>query len=283
MEYLMRNSEEIHFLPSTLETVDGGLYRWLDETLNLHTKTNNGIYKVPVLWLGSERAWQIKNDQRIRDKVGKLILPLITINRNGVVKDPNFKGIFQANIYEIQDYRGGAIPADRRINQDKTQNFQNNIANRKTDNKQDTGKNIENNQIVYDTFNSPIPVHVVMNYSITLRTEFQQQMNDLLQPFITTTGQINSFLFTKDGHRYEGFVQQDFSFSNNTTNLAEEERMFETKVDIKVLAYLVGEGYNRNKRVLSKRENPVRVRITNERRILADKVPWKKKDDDYRE
>ena len=279
----MRNSEEIHFLPSTLETVDGGLYRWLDETLNLHTKTNNGIYKVPVLWLGSERAWQIKNDQRIRDKVGKLILPLITINRNGVVKDPNFKGIFQANIYETQDYRGGAVPADRRINQDKTQNFQNNIASRATDNEQQTGKNSENNQIVYDTFNSPIPVHVVMNYSITLRTEFQQQMNDILQPFITTTGQINSFLFTKDGHRYEGFVQQDFSFSNNTTNLAEEERMFETKVDIKVLAYLVGEGYNRNKRVLSKRENAVRVRITNERRILADKVPWKKKDDDYRE
>ena len=34
-------------------------------------------------------------------------------------------------------------------------------------------------------------------------------MNDLIAPFITTTGQINSFLFEKDGHRFEAFIQQE--------------------------------------------------------------------------
>ena len=236
----MQNDEFIKFKASTFESIDTGLYEWVDSNLDLHTKTNKGIYKVPVLWLGSERVYQIKNDVRIRDKVGKLILPLVTVNRASVVKDPNFKGSFQANLFEKNDYRGGAIPASSRINQDKTQNFQNALVQQTSSNTQQTGKFPENPEIVYDSYNAPIPVYVTINYDITLRTEYQQQMNDLMQPFLTSTGQINSFTFKRDGHTYEAFIQQDFSMKNNTTNIGEEERMFETKVTIKVLGYLVG-------------------------------------------
>ena len=272
--------EKIKFKASTIETIDTSLYDWLSN-LGLRTTTNKGLYEVPVLWLGTERVWQIKNDQRIRDKVGKLILPLITINRDSISKDPSFKGSFQANLYENTDYKGGAHPAGSNINQDKTQNFQNVIAASNTQNKQQTGKVNKNNQIVYNTYNAPIPVYINTTYSIVLRTEYQQQMNDLLQPFITTTGQINSFILLKDGHRYESFIQQDFSFNNNTKNIGEEERMFETTVQIKVLGYLVGEGLNRSRPTLSRRENQVKVRITNERVLVGDKIPWKKKDNDY--
>jgi len=277
------NDEYIHFQASTIETIDTGLYEWVDNSLDVHTKTNKGIYKVPVLWLGSERVWQIKKDVRIRDKVGKLILPLITINRSSMTKDPNFKGAYQANIPENGDYRGGAEPAGSTINQDKTKNFQSTIKQRELDNAQQTGKLDENNQIVYNNYTAPIPVYVTMVYSITLRTEYQQQMNDLLQPFIATTGQINSFIFKKDNHKYEAFIQQEFSMNNNTANVGEDERMFETKVEIKVLGYLSGEGYSRKKPLLARRENQVKVRFTSERRMVGDKVPWKKKDKDYRE
>ena len=280
----MPSSEEyIKFEASTIETIDTGIYGWLKDSLDLHTKTNKGIYKVPVLWLGSERVWQIKKDARIRDKVGKLILPLVTINRTGMQKDPNYKGAYQANNFEKNDYKGGVEPVGSRIQQDKTQNFQSTIAQKKTFNKQQNYKLDENNQIIYETFNASIPVYVAVTYSIILRTEYQQQMNDLLQPFITSTGQINCFLFESDGHKFEAFIQQDFSMNNNTSNLSEEERMFETKVDIKVLGYLCGEGYSRKKPTLARRENQVKVRITGERRIVGDKIPWKKKGKDYRE
>ena len=276
-------TDKIKFKASSLETIDSGIYEWVDGFLDLHTITNNGLYKVPVLWLGSERTWQIKSDKRIRDKVGKLILPIMTVNRDSVVKDPTFKGSFQAHLFEEIDYKGGAHPAGSNINQDKTQNFQNAIATSKNKNNQQTGKIDKNNQIIYNTYNAPIPVYINATYNITIRTEYQQQMNDLLQPFITTTGQINSFVVKKDGHRYEAFIQQDFSFNNNVKNLGEEERMFESTVSIKVLGYLVGEGFNRKKPVLSRRENQVKVRFTNERRLVGDKIPWKKKDNDYTE
>jgi len=274
-------TEKIKFEASTIETIDTSLYEWVNSFLDLHTKTNKGMYKVPVLWLGSERVWQIKNDKRIRDKVGKLVLPLVTINRDSITKDPSFKGSFQANLYEKRDYKGGATDAGSNINQDKTQNFQNSIRNRDTNNKQQTGKVKENNETIYNTYNGPIPVYINVTYAITLRTEYQEQMNDLLQPFVTTTGQINSFPLVIKNHRYEGFIQQDFSMNNNTTNIGEDERMFETKVQIKVLGYLVGEGFNRPRPTLARRENQVKVRITGERTIVGDKIPWKKKDNDY--
>ena len=86
-----------------------------------------------------------------------------------------------------------------------------------------------------------------------------------------------------DGHRYEAFIQQDFAMNNNTKNIGDEERMFETTINIKVLGYLVGEGYNRSKPVLARRENQVKIRITSERALVGDKIPWKKKNNDYRD
>lgn len=275
-------TKEITFMPSTIETIDTGMYEWLDEVLSLSTTTNDGFKKVPVLWLGTERAFQIKNNSLIRDKVGKLKLPLITLNRESLAKDPSFKGSFQANIFEDGDYKGGgAATVARTIRQDKTRNFANADRRRRDKNGNETGKG-ENKKVVYNTVTMPVPTYVSVMYSITLRTEYQQQMNDLVTPFITSTGQINNFLFEKDGHRFEAFIQQDFA-ENKNVNLGDEERMFDTTVKIKVLGYLVGEGVNREKPKVTIRENAVEIRISRERVIVGDTRPWSRDDFDYRE
>jgi hypothetical protein len=51
-------------------------------------------------------------------------------------------------------------------------------------------------------------------------------MNELLQPFIARTGQINAFVMKRNGHLYEAFIDQGFSHNNNVSNLGEEMRMF---------------------------------------------------------
>ena len=56
-------------VPSTLENIDTAVFRFVDETLNAHVRTNQGIEKVKVLWFGSERAFQIKNNKDLRDGV----------------------------------------------------------------------------------------------------------------------------------------------------------------------------------------------------------------------
>lgn len=269
-------------MPSSIETIDLGIFRYVNEELNLHTTTNSGFKKVPTIWLGTERTFQVKNNKDIRDGVGKIKLPLITVNRDSIAKDPAFKGSFQAHIFENPDYKGGAITRVRRVQQEKTRNFKNADVARSVGDVNATGK-IDSNKVVYEYLTSPIPTYITVMYTVVLRTEYQQQMNDLMTPFITRTGQLNSFLFSQDGHRYEAFIQSDFSENKNTTSLNEEERMFETKINIKVLGYLIGEGPNRDKPEITIRENAVEVKISRERVIVGDKTPWKKKDKDYRE
>ena len=269
-------------LPSTIETIDLGIYNFVNEGLNLHTTTNEGLKKVPAIWLGTERVFQVKNNKDIRDSVGKIKLPIITINRDSIAKDPSFKGSFQAHVFEEGIYKGGAITRARRISQEKTRNFKNADFAKEDKNSLSTGK-ADSNKVVYEFITSPLPTYVTVMYSVVLRTEFQQQMNDLMTPFITRTGQLNAFIYEQDGHKYEAFIQSDFAENKNTTSLNEDERMFETKVSIKVLGYLLGDGLNRDKPQVSIKQNAVDVKISRERVITGDKAPWKKKDKDYRE
>ena len=265
---------------STVETVDTGLFEWVDQFLNLHTSTNRGLVKTPVLWLGTERVYQIKKDQRIRDTHGKLILPLITINRSSMTKDMAFKGSYQAHL--PGNSGGGSTKWKQQFNQPVNSKFQATEHYKKSKGQQ-TGKPEDVGGKVYDHYHTQMPVYLTMMYDITIRTEYQQQMNDLIQPLITTTGQINSFIFKKDGHSYEAFIEQSFAQNDTVSSLAEQGRIFETKVSIKALGYLIGEGINSPKPKLLRQENRCRIRFTRERSMIGDKIPWKIKDDDYRD
>jgi len=276
------STREIPFLPSTIETIDVGFYNYINDTLNLHVTSNKGFRKVPVLWLTAERAFQFKNNKDIRDSGGHLILPLMTVNRASMTKDPTFRGSHYAHIYENTDYKGGATPVASRIQQIKTRNFAGIEASKQTKNKSQTGK-VDNNKVVFETIELPVPTYVSIMYDVSIRTEYVQQMNTLMLPFITKTGGINNFFFENEGHRYEAFIQQDFSPDTNATNLREGERFFLTKIQIKVLGHLLGEGPNREKPKAIIRENLVDVKISRERTILGDKQPWNDGRGKYRE
>jgi len=130
-------------VPSTLENIDTAVFRFVDETLNAHVRTNQGIEKVKVLWFGSERAYQIKNNKDLRDSVGKLRLPIITVARTSVSKDDAFKGAVQS-----EELDNNKIMIKRVIKQDKTQNFKN------ADRRRETGDNTgptSSKKVVYET------------------------------------------------------------------------------------------------------------------------------------
>ncbi len=98
MDCLMQNDDQTKFDLSTLETIDIGLYDHINDIFDIHVNTNRGFKKVPVLWLSAERTFQIKNDRTFRDSIGKLTLPIITIERTSIVKDKTIKGAVQADI-----------------------------------------------------------------------------------------------------------------------------------------------------------------------------------------
>ena len=276
--------KEVTFMPSTLETIDRALFSFIDSELDLHVNTNKGWTKVSSIWVSAERAFQIKNNKDLRDSNGVLKLPLATIERTSVIKDPTFKGTFQAHIPDsgrnMRSVRRVNVPAGRIINQDKTSNFKNAWTARRSGDINNTtvghgqvnfpSGETSKQRTVFQTIYQPIPVYVKVMYSIKIRTEYLQQMNDVFQPFITKTGQINNFFISHEGHRFEGFIENDFAQSNNVAELGEEERSYETEIQLRILGYLMGEGPNAEKPKLSFVENYVDVKIPRERVVLGD-------------
>ena len=256
--------KEYPIVPSTLELIDEALFNHVNG-LNLRATTNKGWKKTPVIWTSAERTYQIKQDKDIRDGSGTLILPLITVERMSVVKDMNRKGTIWGNV--DRNKRGGSIVVSKRINQDKTSNIANADSFRKED---QLNFPRDNKKIVYEWISVPMPTYVEIVYTVSLRTEYQQQMNELVTPFITKTGAINYFPLRNKGHFYEGFIQDSFAASNNLAGLGEEERKYETRIDIKVLGYLLGEDNNQETPKMVITENAVEVKIPRERIIFGD-------------
>mgnify|MGYP001246339274 CR=1 FL=1 len=276
-------NEKIVIKTSSIETIDKAVYNFIQDDLNLHTNTNGGFRKVPVLWISPERAFHIK-EKEIRDSVGKLKLPLITIERTGFDKDPQFKGGFQANIFPetsgIRGYRKHQRKIKKEISEKPTNKFASTDSFEKN---QQHHYPYSNSKIVMEEYYTPIPVWVSCLYSITLRCEYQQQMNDLMTPFATRTGNINAAIIKEGNHKYEAFIQSGFSQSNNLSNLGEDERSFQSKIDIKVLGYLLGDGVNEEVPAVIKKETVVEVKLVRERTIVGDEKPWVTDNKKYRD
>ena len=267
---------EMTMMPSTIETIDYALFDWMNEVVNPFATTNKGWEKVKVRWVSGERSWQVKSDRDIRDGSSRIILPMITMHRNGFQKDPAMKGVAWAHIPNANDAKGGArsLTVSRRIGQGKTSKFANATAKRLYN--QNTFP-FENKKVVYETKTFSIPVYVVGSYTISIRTEYLQQMNEIIQPLITKTGQINNFFIERDGHRFEGFFQNDVSDNSNAVNMGDDSRYYLNTIDIKVLGYLIGEGKNADRPRVTVRENAVEVRIPREHVIYGDINEYLKK------
>ena len=262
--------KEVGMLASTIETIDYAMMSWMKEDLDLSARTNYGYTEVPIFWQTPERTFQIKNEKSLRDENGSLILPAIGIERTAIVKDPTRKGSFQAHTFS-PDHKGraGRMVIARKIKQDKTRNFA--VA---TGTRTNTGGKLQdyfpriNKQVVIQSLSIPIPVYVNVEYKIVIKTEYQEQMNQLIQPFMTRTGQINSFLMRRNGHIYEAFIDQNFTHNNNLSDLGEEIRTFETTINIRILGYLIGEGENDDRPIVEIEESVVEVTFPRESGVI---------------
>ena len=290
MVFSMQNDRRgLEFQASTIETIDAAIHNYIKE-LNLHASTNKGFKPVPIIWVGAERTYQIKNDLSIRDSEGLLKLPLITIERKEIEKDPS-KSLIPANVPEYG--KGGYIRVRRRIKQDKTTNFKNAQNLKKSGGNEDIGTNdrefimerkfparvskmfdtrpvTARGKTVYETVFVPVPVYVNVKYEVHLRTEYQQQMNQLLTPFISGNRQGRNhkyFTVTHDNHMFEGFIDNSFSNDNNAAKLDEEERIFNSVINVSILGYLIGGGDNENANIAKTYESIVELKVSRERVI----------------
>jgi hypothetical protein len=256
-------------LPSTLEDIDFAMYDYVNETLNIQVSNHDAFVKVPVVWATAERVFQVKKDSHFRDAEGTLKYPLIVVERAGTEKSLSRKGRWFGNVPPTNDAKQNNYRVYTRIKQDKTANFANAEAQRIT-----KGTHINfvmpKHKVVYEHLMVPMPVHIELKYKISLIAEYQQHVNSMTAPFLTKTGNINYFVMQRNNHTYEGFISESFAHSNTIADLGEEERKFQTDVEIEVIGYLLDDEENQKQPFAVKRETAVSIRIPRERSIIGN-------------
>jgi len=265
--------KEIELQPSTIETIDRALFEFIENDLDIFCTTNKGFKKVPFIWAGAERAYQIKHNRELRDVNGWLIYPIMSLERKGITKDLAKRGAYYAAAQNINDTKGGSMTIARTIKQDKTANFANAGSKKLLSNVVGNNQSNfprKNDKVVYETITVPIPVYLEINYTLTVMAEYQQQINEMITPFITRTGAINYTVVEKDNHRFEVFIDSDYALNNNASSLLEDARGYETQINFRVTGYIMGADKNEERPKIVRRENAVEVKIPREHVIVGD-------------
>jgi len=254
---------------STFETIDMAMFTWLNETLDVHATTNEGIKKVPVVWFSRERAFQIKEERDNRDNNGFLDFPQIQLTRTTMtLTAPGERptpGIFRKGL----DYKNNQYGFWRKVQQDKTKNFAN--AKSQRDYSQPNFK-FNNNEIVYEYVFTPYPSYYDITYEVQLKALYIQQINEMMAPVQRIVYPYNGsiFLLKYQGFKYEATMDKTMNFTSNSPDIGEVEKIYESKFTIKVLGYTTTSNINQVTPNVVYRETPAKVRINRERTILGD-------------
>jgi hypothetical protein len=253
-------SRDVPRFKSSLEDIDFAVYKFLDNTMDIQANTNKGFKKVPVIWSAAERAHNIKDDGINRDSTGMIILPVVSVERKGVKKEEKSRVIPFSKLDPVNDLKGGFLTINKVIKQDKTRNFANADAYRRAgQNNFPLYKKGKNGKIVYETITIPIPIYVTVSYDFVIRTEYQEQMNDILTPFIRVSNGHRRVMLEHNSNQYEAFIGEDYTSSNAVVNYESNERKYETTISMEVFGYLIGDEKNQKRPRVVRREKAVQI------------------------
>lgn len=244
---------------SSIESVDTAMYNWLSG-LNLFCNTNSGWKRTPVIWVAPERAFMVKHERELADGTGAIIPPFISLERTAISRETSKNGVFYANIPP----KDTEFMLSRRVNQERTSKFINAYA-KKTSGSGFSRPTKIKNKVVYEYKSMRMPTYANFTYTISIMAQYQQQMNELVQPFLTLFGSNRYFVVKEKSYTYECFLAQEVGLTNNVASMEGEERKYVSKLTINTLAKLISAGANEDKPIFRVYENPVELLLNEDK------------------
>jgi hypothetical protein len=264
----------------TIETVDQAAVDYFDKKLDVHVNAERSRKKVPVMFASGER-WKLIRKNKFRDENGTLILPIISVRRVDIDRTPGFGGMAQ----EVP-----SITVSKIIHP-KTGNVKNLLKARR-ENKY--FPSIEKaGSVVREYLTLPFPDFCTIYYEVSIWTQYQTQMNDILERIFYKFEHMDQFvmpveyegrLMKGNSYYFVGFRDGNVTPQSNTEDFTDQERIikytynFRTPVyllldpDDEALAYEMGEDYakgeyvegNQGKKVVYKNQNAITIRLKEE-------------------
>lgn len=226
-----------------IEDVDRALFNLFNKDLPLYFEKEGEMIRVPCVFAGGERALLLRRKEPLRDRQGALVLPLVSILRNGIDQAAE-KSISPGT---------GTITIKKRIAKEdieyKRVTNQNGLRNQDNVVAAAIGGNTSlalSNKNVYEVITIPNPRFFKATYEITFWAQYLQQMNNLIEAFITSYNiqTARTFRIESDkGYWFVATVESGLSDGSNFDSYVDDERIIKTSVTINVTGYIINPKY----------------------------------------
>jgi hypothetical protein len=191
-----------------LHTIDSAILKYLQEKIRPVVTQDNKQIQVPIIYGNPERWKSVQQDGAIRDKNGKILLPIIMVRRTGMEKNKIFSPV---NKYQRYVFKSGWNP--RNIYDKFT------ALNRITPSE------------VYHS--SMVPDHYNISYEAMIWTEYMEQMNKLVENI-----SFESYEYWGEQNNYKFLATID-SYDQITDLPRTSDRIVRNKFNINVRAYIL--------------------------------------------
>jgi hypothetical protein len=193
-----------------LHTIDSAILKYLQEKIKPVVTQDNKQIQVPVIYGNPERWKSVQQDGAIRDKNGKILLPIIMVRRTGMEKNAIFSPV---NKYQQYVFKSGWNP----------RNIYDKFAalNRITPSE------------IYHS--SMVPDHYNISYEAMIWTEYMEQMNRLVENI-----SFESYEYWGERNDYKFLAKID-SYDQITDLPRTSDRLVRNKFNINVRAYILPE------------------------------------------
>jgi hypothetical protein len=209
-EQLRRDTDTQKNFTIKLNDVDDTILQQL-ENLQLQVTNAGKEIKVPIYYGSPERWVSAQRDGYLRDKQGKIILPVIVFKRTTTASDDTLR-MFNRNL---------VVPA-RQMYSEKNQYTKFNVL-------------VGQNAPVAEVYNTVVPTHVLLTYHFIVWTAYVAQMNTLTEALKFATSNI-PYWGSSRGFRFRAKVE---SFGHTVEFESGQERVIKTEFDMEVHAYLL--------------------------------------------
>ena len=232
-------AEEPSRISISLVDIDTAIIKYMDEVIQPFVVQDDLKVSVPILYANPERWKNTRKDGVLRDTRGKLQIPLIMIKRNNIAKNELNNPI---NKYLERDFYSTSWNSRNKYDRFAIQNGI-----------KESKRYIS---VMYPDFYD-------VEYSCMIWTEYQQQMNGLVEQI---SFEVENYWGDKNKYKFKTSVE---SYNNSVVLPQRSDRLVRSEFTLMVNAYLLPET------TVDKHGNPIDtniVRFTNKKLVITERI-----------
>jgi len=210
-----------------LQDIDEAVFYYFENVIQPTVIQNGNKVNVPVSYASQERWAAVQSDGYYRDKNGKLMYPLIMLQRTGFEKNRTL-----ANKLDGNNVNNFAVSKARYNQQNQYTPF-----------------NILNNWTPSEKFYlTPVPDYINVTYSCVVFTNFIQENNKIVEAIEFAS---DSYWGDKNRFYFRTYITNFDSTAEYSVN---EERVAKTTMSITLYGYIIPDTMNRDLATNGKRQ-----------------------------